>query len=113
MPVSPAQTQIAGELMISFGGKVIERRNTTIGGGMQTAAIAHAVKLTRLLFDLDVGINKTQALTSYKGVFEDTLVWLQEGLVEFYPTQKEQTVARAFNKSFANGETAALKILWT
>lgn len=67
-------------------GDAVGNGHWSVGGGMQTAAIAHTERLKHLLLDLDMGKDKVAAMERYgAGVLEDTLAWAQTGIPDFYP----------------------------
>ncbi len=71
-----------------------------VGGGLATAAVSHIERLKDLVFELELGIDKTAALAKYnQGAIADTLAWGKRGVYEFYPDVDRDIVSEAYVKS--------------
>jgi len=64
-----------------------------VGGGVATATVSHIERLKDLVFDLELGSEKTAALAKYdQGAIADTLAWGRRGIYEFYPDVADRNV---------------------
>jgi 2-polyprenyl-6-methoxyphenol hydroxylase-like FAD-dependent oxidoreductase len=95
----------AGNNVILLG-DAVGHNHWSVGGGMQVGVVCHAENLKKLLFDIDMGRSKDQALENYSNnVLNDTQVWGEMGIVDFYPSLNPYFVKRSYNQSIEEWRT--------
>ncbi len=91
----------AGNNVILLG-DAVGNSHWSVGGGMQIGAVSHAERLKTLLLDIDLGIPREKALQGYSNaVLNDTKVWAEIGLADFYPSLDKEFIKHAYNNSIA------------
>ena len=94
-----SDTATMGENVILIG-DAVGNSHWSVGGGMQIGAVSHAERLKTLLFDIEMGMAKQQALRKYSyGVLKDTQAWGEIGIADFYPHLEKTLVRQSYRKS--------------
>lgn len=89
----------AGTNVIGLG-DFVGNAHFLVGGGMATAAVSHIERLKDLVFELELGTDKSAALAKYnQGALEDTMAWGKRGISEFYPDIEPKKVTAAYVKA--------------
>lgn len=98
LPITPfvlqqkiADTAALGNNVILMG-DAVGTGHWSVGGGMQIGAISHAERLKTLLFEIEMGIPRKQALQKYSdAVLSDTIEWCKMGISDSYPTIERES----------------------
>ena len=86
----------AGSNVVGLG-DFVGNAHFIVGGGMAVAAVSHVERLKDLVFDLEMGVDKSAALAKYEqGALADTLAWGKRGIHEFYPDVDRKVVSAAY-----------------
>ncbi|MEQ1877805.1 MAG: hypothetical protein ABL958_14275, partial [Bdellovibrionia bacterium] len=91
-----AKSAIFGKNAVGIG-DAVGTGHWIVGGGVHVALIMHLRRLANLLFDLEIGRNKAEAMAEYGTLtMKDSLEWGRQGIAEFFPRYEEPVVRRRY-----------------
>lgn len=92
--ISPVVTAGTNVVLV---GDAARAGHWSVGGGMQTGAVADAEALKRVLLDADLGVPRAASLARFsERIAANSLAWLKRGIVDFYPDMDRKQATAAF-----------------
>lgn len=92
--ISPVVTAGTNVVLI---GDAARAGHWSVGGGMQTGAVADAEALKRVLLDADLGLDRKASFARFsERIAANSIAWLKRGIVDFYPDMDRKSATAAF-----------------
>lgn len=94
-----SKTAVYGTNTVAIG-DTVGNAHWNVGGGVHIAIVSHIRRLSELIFDLEIGRDRLEALSDYdEKVKLDSLEWGRRGIVDFYPGYDPEIVKKNFDKA--------------